>query len=123
MPTAAQIQADREMQATLDRLQEDMRMNWKADSLPPGWNGLDSFDRVAPHKTRVTIRLDADMVRWFRKLGPNYSQRMNDVLRVYWQSLLAGHISAYIGDDPAPRMALTMRVLAERAAARAADKN
>lgn len=111
---ATQRRAHRDMQNAMDELQEDLRNRWIEDSLPPGWNGLDSFDGVKPHKTRVTIRLDADMVRWFRKLGPNYSQRMNDVLRIYWQALLAGHVRAYYEDNPAPRMLSEMRAQLRR---------
>ncbi|KIC48514.1 BrnA antitoxin family protein [Tateyamaria sp. ANG-S1] len=106
--------AQLDLQVTLDRHQDAMRRTHIEDSIPMAWNGLDSFDGVAPHKTRVTIRLDADMVKWFRKLGPNYSQRMNDVLRIYWSALMGGQISAYIGDDPMPRMQLEMNDLNRR---------
>ena len=103
-----------DMLATMDRQQAEWRGKHIMDSIPYGWNGMDSFDGVKPHKTRVTIRLDADMVRWFRKLGPNYSQRMNDVLRIYWTALLCGQITAYIGDDPMARMQKDMDDLRAR---------
>ncbi|WP_299612161.1 BrnA antitoxin family protein [uncultured Tateyamaria sp.] len=110
----SQRKAQLDLQVTLDRHQDAMRRKQIDEMIPLAWNGLDSFDGVAPHKTRVTIRLDADMVRWFRKLGPNYSQRMNDVLRIYWSALLGGQIAAHIGDDPMPRMKLEMDALARR---------
>ena len=114
-------QANTDFEATLDRHQDEMRSHHITESITQSWNGMDSFDGIAPHKTRVTIRLDADMVRWFRKLGPNYSQRMNDVLRIYWTALLAGHVSAYIRDDPMPRLALGISDMRDRLAARQAD--
>lgn len=110
-----------DMLATMDAHQSAWRGKHIIDSIPAEWNGLDSYDGVKPHKTRVTIRLDADMVKWFRKLGPNYSQRMNDVLRIYWTALLCGQITAYIGDDPMARMKLDMEDLAARLKAQTAD--
>ena len=114
MTTLTQRRARRDMEAAIDTLQNEMRAKWSEDSVPSQWNGLDSFDGITPHKTRVTIRLDADMVKWFRAMGPNYSLRINDVLRIYWKALISGHISGYIGDDPAARAMTEMRYLAER---------
>ncbi|WP_299200582.1 BrnA antitoxin family protein [uncultured Tateyamaria sp.] len=110
----SQRKAQLDLMVTLDRHQGEMRYKHIEESIPAAWNGLDSFDGIKPHKTRVTIRLDADMVKWFRKLGPNYSQRMNDVLRIYWSALMGGQITAFVGDDPMPRMSLEMNALNKR---------
>lgn len=88
----------------LERLQTHLEDTWLDQSLPDNWNGLEWYDPVERHKTRVTLRLDTDMVRCFRKLGPGYQKRINRVLRVYWLSLLAGHIKAYPNDDTLPRL-------------------
>ena len=96
--------AHADMIHVLDQLQEELKKNWIKGSLPPDWNGLDTWAPVARHKTRVTVRLDTDMVRWFRKLGPGYGARMNRVLRVYWTALLAGHVKAHMDDDVTPRL-------------------
>jgi uncharacterized protein (DUF4415 family) len=46
---------------------------------------------AAPGKVRITIRLDADILNWFREQvnergGGNYQTMMNDALRSYIQS-------------------------------------
>jgi uncharacterized protein (DUF4415 family) len=38
---------------------------------------------AAPAKQIVTIRLDADMLEWFKSGGPGYQTRINQVLREY----------------------------------------
>ena len=47
----------------------------------------DSFFRDAewkpPVKKSVTIRLDADILDWFRAQGPGYQTRINHLLRRY----------------------------------------
>ena len=45
------------------------------------WNGAEV---VAPAAKRaVSIRLDEDVLDWFRRSGPRYQTRMNAVLRMY----------------------------------------
>jgi uncharacterized protein (DUF4415 family) len=34
-------------------------------------------------KTLVTIRLDRDILEWFKKQGPKYQTRINALLRAY----------------------------------------
>jgi uncharacterized protein (DUF4415 family) len=46
--------------------------------------------RVPPGKTRVTIRLDDDVLKWFRECvdnagGGNYQSLINDALRTFMQ--------------------------------------
>ncbi|WP_299722421.1 BrnA antitoxin family protein [uncultured Tateyamaria sp.] len=101
-----------DMTTELERLQDDLFVNWIDRSLPDDWDGLDYREPVARHRTRITMRVDSDMLRWFRKLGPGYQARMNRVLRIYWTSLLAGHIKGYPDDNVFPRVhAEAMRVL------------
>jgi len=89
----------------LETLQEEMTGVWLGDSLPDDWQGMDHHFPVPRKKTRVTIRLDADMVAWFRKMGPGYSRRMNLVLRIYYTSLMSGHIKAHPYDRTIGRFA------------------
>ena len=103
---------DNEMQLELDALQQRLRQEWLDQSVPADWDGLDSWQRLDRPKTRVTIRLDADMVKWFRKLGPNYSRRINAILRIYWLALLSGHIQAHEGDNTIARISLRAHALA-----------
>jgi len=104
--TLTRPRARAEMLHELDALQSKLRQEWLDKSLPEDWNALDHWHPITPHKTRVTLRLDSDMVRWFRKLGPNYGARINAVLRVYWTALLAGHIKSHYGDDTLPQLLL-----------------
>ena len=37
-------------------------------------------------KKQITIRLDADMLDWFRSKGRGYQTRMNAILRSYYEA-------------------------------------
>jgi uncharacterized protein (DUF4415 family) len=61
----------------------------------PEWDqpAVRSEDSAAPAKTHavagvkqiVTIRLDVDMLDWFKSAGPGYQTRINQVLREYME--------------------------------------
>jgi uncharacterized protein (DUF4415 family) len=36
-----------------------------------------------PTKTSIALRIDADVVEWFKSQGPGYQTRMNAVLRAF----------------------------------------
>lgn len=38
---------------------------------------------ATPRKEAVSLRLDADVLNWFRARGPGYQTRINAVLRAY----------------------------------------
>jgi uncharacterized protein (DUF4415 family) len=42
--------------------------------------------RLPESKTAVTIRLDRQVVEWFKKQGPGYQTRINALLRAYMES-------------------------------------
>jgi hypothetical protein len=53
-------------------------------ALPSAWDEIwEDDDRRDPKRTRVTIRLDADVVKFFKGLGEGYQTRINRVLRAY----------------------------------------
>ncbi len=52
----------------------------------PEWFENALILRPALPKERVTVRLDADMLDWFRAQGKGYQTRMNAVLRAYYES-------------------------------------
>ncbi|MDQ2091427.1 BrnA antitoxin family protein [Marimonas arenosa] len=87
--------AEVRMMEELRKFQQELSENWVDRSLPEGWNGLDMSAPLPVVKEKVTLRLDADMVRWFRKLGPGYGTRINTILRIYWQALLAGRVTSH----------------------------
>jgi len=105
--------AEREMVRELRAMQGDLAKNWVERSLPEEWSGLDTREPIPPFREKVTLRLDADMVRWFRKLGPGYGRRMNRVLRIYWMSLISGRIKSHWDE---PDVAPTFLDLVERLA-------
>lgn len=37
-------------------------------------------------KKQVTLRLDADVLAWFREQGPGYQSRINQLLRAYMEA-------------------------------------
>ncbi len=42
-----------------------------------------------PGKQAVTIRLDADVLEWFKQQGPGYQTRINQLLRQYMEAQIA----------------------------------
>ena len=53
-------------------------------------------------KERITIRLDEDVLEWFRGSGSGYQGRINDVLRDYVRrqvGLEVPKVKTKIGDD------------------------
>jgi uncharacterized protein (DUF4415 family) len=60
-----------------------------ADPDDPG-NDPAFWDHARPvwpvPKARVTMRLDADMLAWFRRQGRGYQTRINAVLRGYYEA-------------------------------------
>lgn len=85
--------------ADLDRLR---RMSDAAvrDSSPPELSGLpsdfwDTADLVEPvRKQAVSLRIDEDVLDWFRQSGPRYQSRMNAVLRSYMKARSRGRARA-----------------------------
>ena len=39
--------------------------------------------KPAPGKVQVTLRIDSDVLAWFREQGPGYQTRINRLLRAY----------------------------------------
>lgn len=95
MTQATRDAAERDLMMELKALQEVLKDEWIDAALPEDWDGLNSAMPVHRAKTRVTVRLDADMVRWFRKMGPGYGARINQILRLYWLGLASGKVSAH----------------------------
>ena len=49
------------------------------------WSGAEVGRFYRPVKKQVTLRLDADMLEWFRGQGKKYQTRINQVLREYME--------------------------------------
>ncbi len=50
------------------------------------WAGAEMGKFYRPMKKQVTLRLDADMLEWFREQGGKYQTRINQALREYMDS-------------------------------------
>ncbi|MFO8126459.1 BrnA antitoxin family protein [Yoonia sp.] len=65
----------------------------KLRCLPKEWDEIwQDADRRDPKKVPVTIRLDADVVKFFKAMGEGYQPRINRVLRTFMHYRLAGMI-------------------------------
>ncbi|MBT0957939.1 BrnA antitoxin family protein [Alphaproteobacteria bacterium KMM 3653] len=63
---------------------------WDMRGCPPEWHEIaQDTDRRDAKRMRVTLSLDADVVRFFKALGPGYQPRMNRVLRAFMHMRLA----------------------------------
>ena len=49
---------------------------------------------AAANKKTVTMRLDPDLIDWFRQTGPGYQTRINAVLRAYMRHAQEGKNSS-----------------------------
>ncbi len=59
--------------------------------IPEAWHEIaTATPRTA--KAKVTLRLEADVVKFFKSMGEGYGPRMNDVLKSYMHARLAGVI-------------------------------
>ena len=54
------------------------------DNPPANASWLDGGQLVEPIRKRaISLRLDQDVIDWFRETGPRYQSRMNAVLRTF----------------------------------------
>lgn len=90
---ARETAAARRARAERKRAAREAAEDAKAEALarrraaaPAGWTGLEDRVPVAPWKDRVTLRVDREVLRWFRRQGPGYQTRINAVLRAYWEA-------------------------------------
>lgn len=72
--------AQRKPQAEVERLAEA-----EDGPLPEGWESTVEIGLPA-RKQAVHMRLDADVLEWFRAHGPGYQTRINAVLRSFVQA-------------------------------------
>jgi len=57
-----------------------------AQAHPEGWARVEAENPVHPPRQRLTLRLDEDVIKWFKGMGCGYQARMNAVLRYYMLS-------------------------------------
>jgi hypothetical protein len=95
MPTKAQTEfAFHQLGQVLRDLEADLR--WKLDGsvrIPATWHEI-AQDRQTPAKTKITLRLDEDVIRFYRSMGQGHLTRMNAVLRAFMLARLAEVVKA-----------------------------
>jgi uncharacterized protein (DUF4415 family) len=80
------------MMDVMRRLEWDLHQRIEdTGRIPPEWHEIASARPTAP-KVRVHMTLEADVVRFFRSMGPGYGPRINDVLKSWMHARLAGVI-------------------------------
>lgn len=87
---------------------EEMEAWWrdrqlKERAIPPDWYRLEETAPVRPRKASLTLRCDADLVRWYRGLGRGYQTRINAVLRAYMLAVISKEIEGRGDRDSAGR--------------------
>ncbi|RED11962.1 BrnA antitoxin family protein [Pontivivens insulae] len=85
--TREELRAETELvlwlsEQTMELKRAEMLREW----VPADWADVERNVECRPARTRITLRVDADVARFFRKMGPGYQARMNAVLRTYYLS-------------------------------------
>ncbi len=76
----------------MQRLEYDLHSSmWKDEVIPAEWEAIATRPNT-PHKKQLTMRVDQDVIKFFKATGRGYLTRMNDVLRAYMEARLSGMI-------------------------------
>lgn len=78
------------MADVMRRLEWDLHQQILSEGrIPQAWHDV-ATDEAEPGTERVTIRLDKDVVKFFRAFGPRWQTRANRVLRAFVLAKAAG---------------------------------
>ena len=78
------------MYDAMQRLDWDLHNHIEAtDHIPREWHDI-AKQKTAKSKVHLTMRVDEDVVRFFKSMGAGHLVRMNDVLRTFMHARLAG---------------------------------
>ncbi|HMQ41698.1 MAG TPA: BrnA antitoxin family protein [Paracoccus sp. (in: a-proteobacteria)] len=78
------------MADAMRRLEWDLHQRVLTEGrIPDAWHEIAAEGSV-PKKERISIRLDGDVVKFFRDMGPGWQPRLNAVLRSFMHARLAG---------------------------------
>jgi uncharacterized protein (DUF4415 family) len=98
------------MAINLRCLEFDLRWGMEGtDRIPTEWADI-AAEPFCPYKEKVTLRLDKDVLRFFRATGRGCLTRMNKVMRAYMLARLAGVVKGAERDKPLPTMAEELAV-------------
>jgi uncharacterized protein (DUF4415 family) len=70
------------MYASEDHMNKEFAQEWAAPA-PAATVSAAPKSNVVALKQIVTIRLDTDMLEWYKGAGPGYQTRINQILRQY----------------------------------------
>ncbi len=80
------------MTDAMQRLEWDMHNTiYRAERIPPMWREI-AKDKGRDKKIKITIGVEAGIVRFFKSMGSGYQNRMNDVMSAWVHGRLAGVI-------------------------------
>jgi len=88
MKDADMSKGRRNRKKELERLAEMSEEQIDTSDIPEvrDWEGALRGRFYRPVKKQVTLRLDADLLEWFRSQGKRYQTRINAVLREYMET-------------------------------------
>jgi uncharacterized protein (DUF4415 family) len=90
--TAAQRRNFTYMARAMERLEWDLHNTIELTGrIPREWHEI-AQRPPTPRGVKVNLRLDEDVLRFFRSMGTGYGPRINEVLRSYMHARLAGVI-------------------------------
>jgi uncharacterized protein (DUF4415 family) len=69
-------------------------MKAEGRSFRDGFFNVFGITRRCPPKKNITLRIDPEIIEWFRAKGKGYQTRMNAVLRAYVEFHRKGHRKA-----------------------------
>lgn len=86
------------LRSCLELHSEIRQAHLKGLIIPREWSEIAAIPPM-PGKDRITLRVDKDVVKWFRNLGPGYQRRINTVLRVFMLSTLSKEFEGEFAHD------------------------
>ncbi len=71
-------------------MNQEFSSEWQEPAVSNPTSPASASHTSQAQKQIVTIRLDIDMLNWFKAAGPGYQTRINQILREYMQAQQAG---------------------------------
>jgi len=87
MRLAGELRSDWKAAAAMSTAEVERLADAEDGKLPEGWASTAELG-IPPRKEPVHIRLDAEVLAWFRAQGPGYQTRINAVLRSFVRTRL-----------------------------------
>ena len=74
------------MLLNLEHLKDENQLDYHVQALvPEAWDTLERDIDVEEKKTKVTLRLDASVAKFYRAMGTGYQARINRILATFAQ--------------------------------------